>query len=404
MAKQPKVTKEQLETAAMPDIFGDENDYSYDEIKGQDFTFSIGSLKLDAFLEGGLRAGVTRMIAPPEHGKTAMALNGAKGWLKKFKKRARIIYFDAEGRLSVKKLDSSGITQDENFKMIKGDKTSTFHLRRNNQYEFIAQTILDCILFNRKQKDADKLHYYFVIDSLDSVITQDGLDKEFGKAVQVGGAATISSLLQKRIAPYVQSDGHHLYLCSQIRANISMGNPNSPKTKAGGGGEAIAHLSNVTGDIQKVYEFLFENPEGKTVADKGKVIGKICTIKFLKTSNDRSYQKIDIPIKFGRVGGVWIEREIVEIAMQYELIGRGKDENGEVKTGGVITFAPNFAAQLKELFKEEEINVELPEKFKKLNDVYKFFEDNQEVTEVVADLFRKTLTLSGEQGEAEDEG
>ena len=283
---------------------------TYDDLENKVHFIPTGSLIFDIFLGGGYCPGLARFVAEPEHGKTLQALNWAKHWLEYWGEKGEVHYFDVEGRLTPKKLRLSGITNVKGFK-------ERFNSYRYNVFDDISKFLYDITMDNPEGK-----HYFIVFDSLDMLITNADMDKTFGEAEKVGAAQVMSTLLMKKVGVYMADQGHHLHILSQIRANINTSNPNSPKTKMSGA-NALRHSADIIGEIQKNFGgqdgmFIYENPNGATVKDKGNIIGHYCTIKFAKTMNEKTGQTIRIPIKRG--SGVWREREVVDLALAFGQI------------------------------------------------------------------------------------
>lgn len=277
--------------------------------KQQDF-ITTGSLIFDIFLGGGFSPGIARFMGEPEHGKTLQALTWAKNWLAHFGDKGKIYYFDTEGRLTYRKLKLAGIPGIKNV-------NERFIIVRKNVFDDIADFIREKIKANDKGE-----HYFFVFDSLDMLITKDNLKKGFSEAEKVGAAQVMSTLMMKHIGVFFADRGHHLHILSQIRANINTSNPNSPKTKMSGA-NALRHGSDVTAEIQKNFGgnegmFIFENPGGATVKDKGNIVGHYFTLKFTKTMNEKTGQTLRVPIKRGM--GIWREREVTDLAIAFGQI------------------------------------------------------------------------------------
>lgn len=300
-------TKEPVKDTQYGDLLQQKRTYKDLETKVEHV--STGSLIFDIFAGGGFSPGFSRFVAPPEHGKSLQALTWAKQWLLYHGDKAEVHYFDTEGRLTTKKLALSGITKVPGFE-------ERFTAYKYNVYDDIA-----AFLYDKTMNNPDGKRYFIVFDSLDMLITKADTSKNFGEAEKVGAAQVMSTLLMKKVGPYMADKGHHLYIASQLRANINTGgsNPNSPKTKMSGA-NALFHSSDITGEIKKNYgdTYIFENPHGKTVKEKGNIVGHYCTIKFLKTMNEKTGQTIQIPIKRG--AGVWHEREVCDLALAYALI------------------------------------------------------------------------------------
>jgi hypothetical protein len=192
-----------------------------------EYRISTKSLILDIFCNGGFRPGVTRFAAPEEHGKSALALAHADEFLTYFwnrGKKAKVIYYDAECRLFAPKIRASKIDQNKYFKDDGDD--ATFEHYQYNRYEEIATHMYETA---RANTDDDDWRILFILDSVDCLITQNGDEKGFDETEKVAAAQSISTVLMKKISPYITR--HGLYITSQIRANLDMNNPNSPKTR-----------------------------------------------------------------------------------------------------------------------------------------------------------------------------
>ena len=283
---------------------------TFEDLQAKFHIISTGSLIFDIFLSGGYSPGMARFVAEPEHGKTAQALTWAKNWLEYWGDKGEVHYFDVEGRLTPKKMMMNGITNLPRFK-------ERFNIYRYNVFDDISKFLYDITMDNPEGK-----HYFIVFDSLDMLITSADMDKTFGEAEKVGAAQVMSTLLMKKVGVYMADQGHHLHILSQIRANINTSNPNSPKTKMSGA-NALRHGADIIGEIQKNYGgnegmFIFENPKGATVKEKGNIVGHYHTVRFNKTMNEKTGQTIRIPIKRG--GGIWREREVTDLALAFGQI------------------------------------------------------------------------------------
>lgn len=289
---------------------------SISDIKEQSSDFiTTGSLIFDIFLGGGFCPGISRFMGDPEHGKTAQALVWAKNWLEHFGSRGKVYYFDVEGRVTYRKLKLAGIDGIP-------DVDKRFIFVRRNLFDDIASFIRDKIKENETKDKDEQEHFFFVFDSLDMLITAEDLKKGFSDAAKVGAAQVMSTLMMKHFGVFFLDKGHHLHILSQVRANINTSNPNSPKTKMSGA-NALRHGSDLTAEILKNYGgatgmFIFENPTGATVQEKGNIIGHYFTPRFGKTPNEKTGQTIRVPIKRG--SGIWREREVTDLALAFGQI------------------------------------------------------------------------------------
>ena len=292
----------------------EEMQITYQELKSiGNEKITTGSLTFDIFLDGGYTPGAYRFYAPSEHGKTAQMLSWAKGWLDHYKEKAEIIIFDAEGRITASKLETSGVPDSPYF------SEKTVRIIPHNISDDVYQIILDKVKTNPPFGDPDHKKFFFGIDSLDMLIASADFIKSFSEAEKIGATQVQAALLAKRVGIGLYRRGHHLHILSQVRANINTTNPNSPKTKVSGG-NAMLHMANLMGEILKDWNemYIYENPKATTKAAKGLVIGKYHTIKMLKTPNEKTHHVIRIPIKYGV--GIWWEREISDLVLAYELV------------------------------------------------------------------------------------
>lgn len=299
---------------------------SYEDLEKKSHKISTGSIKFDIYLDGGYSPGMARFGAEPEHGKSLQAMQWAESWIKYWKGKGRVLHFDTEGRISLLKINSSKITH-EHFK--KGD----YRLFKYNVLDYICNMIEDCILNN-----PDDYKYFFIIDSLDMMIVEADQGKTYSEFEKIGAAQSMATILMKRIGVYLQDREHHLHILSQVRANINTANPNSPKTKTSGA-NALRHAADISGEIIKNWSEMeiYENPKGATKAEKGRIIGHDCTIKFIKTGNEKTGQIIRVPILHGH--GVWKEREATDMLLEYQQV---------LKSGAWLDMNDDFAKNLSE--------------------------------------------------------
>jgi hypothetical protein len=154
---------------------------------------------------------------------------------------------------------------------------------------------------------------------------------------------------------------------------LDISNPNSPKTKTSGG-YAMMHAPMLVGDIKKDWsgKYIFENPKGATLKDKGKVIGKYHCIKFIKTFNNKTHQILEIPIKFGH--GIWLEREVIDILRSYAMIDQ---------KGSWFSIEEHFAKEMiKALGKDTVVKWQGEEK------IVAYLEENPEVCDWLAEQIK----------------
>lgn len=280
---------------------------SGEEIKQQDI-ITTSSFWMDYTLGGGFRAGSwSRFYSDPELGKTSMALCWGRNWQDKYGDNARVIYFNAEGRVNRDLLERTGIdTGKDRFRIID-----------TNVYE----TIYD--ITERLIKESDsKVKYFFIVDSTDACLKKDDAIKGFGDSAKIAGGAAILSAAGKRLSLLFNCSGHHLFLCSQIRDTMATG-PMAGKgvTKAPSGGHAPKFYSSLSGQIIKPWSgtYIYENPSDK----KSNRIGVMTKIRLDKTPNESTGRVVEIPIQYGLKGGVWRAYEAMMIAQSWNIYKSG---------------------------------------------------------------------------------
>jgi RecA/RadA recombinase len=271
-------------------LSGDELDAYRDEI------ISTGSARFDARLGGGFRPGMSLFFGDEEAGKTAQGLGWGKQWQKKYGEKGWVVYYDAEGRMTEYKLKQSGVD------------TSRFIWVRGNTGEDIFDQI-DKLVCNNKLG----IKYFFIIDSLDAIITKEGKAKGFSDPQKVAGGAAMQSLAGKKLSNPIHGLGHHLYMVSQMRTQkIGGGGPEAPKPS---GGKAPRFYADIIGRIYKGYS--------ETYIKKGdSIIGNVTKIKLTKSYNETSGEEIDIPIKHKLVGGIWREYEAYMMCQEWGWIDK----------------------------------------------------------------------------------
>lgn len=341
---------------------------SYDDLHVSHELVSTGSVIFDIFLDGGFRSGTSRFIGEPEHGKTANALQWAKNWLETID-NGFVFYVNSEGRLTKELIEKSGIDTDP----------SKFQIWTHNVFEDIAEVISQLIY-----DEEDSKRYFFVIDSLDAVITRDDFNKKMGESKTVAGGARLSSFFLKKVGVRIFAKGHHLMLLSQTRMSMhSMGVGQTSTTTSGG--KAVEFFSSLTGEIKKIYGgargmLIFEDRNDS----KSKPIGHYFTIKFKKTYHERTHEVIGIPIKYGH--GVWHEQECLDLCMAYQYLTRA----------GAGWY--EFSDEMIEIVKNA--GETLPKKIQGEQKVIDFLENNPKITEIILNHI-KEMCISTKQALSE---
>ena len=156
------------------------------------YTVSSGSLLLDIAMAGGLRPSIIRASGISEGGKTSCSLAFAKNFQSSVD-NSMVIYVKSEGRLSQDMIDRSGVDTSE-------DKWFVF---KSNIFETVIGFITNLIKDNPTERK-----YFFIIDSMDSLIPSGDIDRSYAEATKVAGGAVLSSNFLKRMALPISTRGH----------------------------------------------------------------------------------------------------------------------------------------------------------------------------------------------------
>jgi hypothetical protein len=151
----------------------------------------------------------------------------------------------------------------------------------------------------------------------------------------------------------------------------------------------MLHISNMTGAIQKDWSgtLLYENPKGTTIAEKGDVIGRLHTIKFEKTFNEKTHRVVRVPIKFKH--GIWREREIVDLIFVAGVA---------TMKGSWVSVLPDFVLDMK-----SEYGVDIPEKIQGYANFVALLENSRETSDALEKKIRNLLmNFTGEEVGAEE--
>lgn len=341
----------------------DNKKYHYNNYADADYRISSGSLNLDIALGGGLCAGAHRFTGINEGGKTSCALTVAKNFQQQFGDNGMVVVVKSEGRLQKEMLDKIGIDQDP-------EKLFVFDC---NIFEKVFELIRRLVFDN----DEDK-KFLFIIDSVDALCRLNDIDKPFAESEQVAGGALITSVFLKKMVLPITKMGHMMILTSQVRVEVAA-NPyasrGGPKVKQAGG-NAIKHYANFILEFEERYtsDIMFKNPTATKIADKGDPIGHYCKIRFRKSVNEKTGSQVRYPIRYGKNGGIWREREVIDMMYLFDMIQ---------KKGAWISFSESLIEELKDS------KIEIPEKIQGEPKLLAFLEANPEITELMYKDFQK---------------
>jgi RecA/RadA recombinase len=324
-----------------------------------EYTVSSGSLTLDMEMGGGIRPGVVRSTGVTEGGKTSNALAFARNFQATHPDNGVIVYIKAEGRLSAEIVQRSGINTDP----------AKLKIIPTNDFEFVIDMIRDVTKIN-----PDDNLYMFIIDSLDSLVPRNDIEKGAQEADRTAGGALLTSNFLRKMANYFSTKGHICFLISQVRSTIKI-NPyekGDPKVTNASGGNAALHYSDW------ILEFQQRHQKDMIFDDDGKTrIGHWCKIIFRKTPNEKTGVEVRYPIKYGRNNGnsIWVEYEIIEQLKAWEMI--------EAKTAW-ITICDDLHKELT----EAGFNIE--KQVQGVDNLRKVLENDQKLTQY---LFNKFISI-----------
>jgi RecA/RadA recombinase len=241
---------------------------------------------------------------------------------------------------------------------------------RSNVYENIATLILELI-----QNNPEDTRYYFLIDSMDALISKNDLSKGFDDSAKVAAGAVLTSNFLRRIMLPLSTFGHICGLISQVRSNVQI-NPyakGDPKLTNSSGGNALQHYADWIFEFQPRYK-------SDQIVEDGKIIGHWSKILLRKTTNEKDGTEITYPIRHGRSDGksVWLEYEIADMLIQW---GFAK------KSGAWIAFDKPLSEEIK-----KETNQEFPEKIQGMEQLRTFLEENPKICNFLFEKFKTALS------------
>ena len=363
MAKESTLTGKSILSSHLKD--NKDSHYNFED--EQIFQVSTGSLLLDSELGGALEVpAIVRFTGVSGGGKTSSALLIMNNFLKTVP-NSKGFLVKAEGRLNsnVKKISGVNFVDDpQNW-----DNGTCFVLR-SNIYENIATLILELI-----KNNPENTRYYFLIDSMDALISKNDLSKGFEDSAKVAAGAVLTSNFLRRIMLPLSTFGHICGLISQVRSNVQI-NPyakTDPKLTNSSGGNALQHYADWIFEFQPRYK-------SDQIMEGDKIIGHWSKILLRKTTNEKDGVEVTYPIRHGRSDGksVWMEYEIADMLIQW---GFAK------KSGAWITFDQGLIKDMK-----EDINENMPEKIQGMDQLRTFLEGNNNVCTYFFNKFKNILS------------
>lgn len=285
-----------------------ENHYNFEE--DIDYKVSYGSLVVDFELQGGIGPGLHRFTGMNEGGKTSAALEVMRNFLNTVP-NSRGFYIKAEGRLSKNMKDRSGVEFTNKPEEWQNGNCFVFEC---NVYETVAEAMRNLVYDN-----SEDIRYFFLLDSVDGLITKNDAEKSFEESSKVAGGAVIAATFMKRVSIALAKRGHMAVFISQVRADIKL----DPYSKApirqttATGGNALLHFANYIFEFEPRFktDMILQKPLEKYDPQKNPYIGHYAKITVKKSPNEKTNSVIRYPIIYGRVGGksIWNEKEILDM-------------------------------------------------------------------------------------------
>lgn len=363
MAKENKVNSKDI----LSTFLKDNKDSHYNFEAEQVFQISTGSLLLDSELGGSLEApAIIRYTGVSGGGKTSSALLIMNRFLKSVP-NSKGFLVKAEGRLSNNVKNVSGVDFVDKAEDWDVGKCFVF---KSNVYENIATLILELM-----KNNPENTRYYFLIDSMDAMISKNDLSKGFDDSTKVAAGAVLTSNFLRKIMLPLSTFGHVCGLISQVRSTvkINMYEKGDPKLTNSSGGNALQHYADWIFEFQPRYK-------SDQILDGSKIIGHWAKILLRKTTNEKDGTEIRYPIKHGRLGGksIWLEYEVTDMLIQW---GFAK------KSGAWIALDANLITEIKEA-----TTLDLPDKIQGMEKLRTFLEENPPICEFLFEKFKVALS------------
>jgi len=374
MSKNKEKEKEVMKSSDVLSSFLKQNSEDHYNFESEiDYKVSSGSLQLDLHLGGGLGPGLHRFCGMNEGGKTSSALSFMKNFLTKPK--AKGFYIKAEGRLSKEMQERSGV------KFVFAAEEwveGTCFVFESNIYETVVDAMRQLVAKNEEGNI-----YFFLLDSVDGLITKGDLDKTFEDSNKVAGGAVIAANFMKRLSIALAKRGHMAVFISQVRADIKL----DPYSKApirqttATGGNALLHFANWILEFEPRHkgDLILQNAgDSKIHINDNPVIGHFAKVTVKKSPIEKTNLTISYPIRYGRTNGtsIWIEKEVVDMLYVWEFLS---------KKGAWITPTEEFREFL------AENNLTFPEKVQGNEKLFNVIEEDKAMLTFLISYFKKTI-------------
>ncbi len=338
---------------------------------------SSGSLNLDMEI-GGFSEGAHRILGGPNLGKTPFTLNVVDTFLDEVP-NSRAVWCKAEGRFSSLNMGRARhplVTKAEDW------VNGTIFVFKCSVYETWIDMMRGYVMNN-----PTKCRYAFVTDSLNNLILRADRDKATDAAAKVAGAPLLTSQMFQRMGQALNEMGHIAFFLSQVTAEIKL-NPydkTPPRQGSSGGGNSIAHNANESVEFLNWYEgdLILKNPDERLNRVTNPALGHVLKVKLQKSSSEKRFVTVEIPIKYGVQGGsaIWREREVADQMLMWQLV---------TKAGSWLTLAPSLNDDL-----AKEKIAALPEKVQGMNQLHALLEDRKDVTTYLFNRFKGMVAQHG---------
>jgi len=325
---------------------------------------SSGSLLLDIEMGGGIGPGIIRASGITEGGKTSCALAFAKNFQKM--EDAMVVYVKSEGRLHDDMLARAGLDTSK----------GKWFVYKSNVYESVISLMRELVGNNPK-----KYKYMFIIDSMDSLVPKNDLEKPPEEANKVAGGALLSADFLRKMALGLTTRGHICYMVSQVRSKVSI-NPyerTDARVTNASGGNALLHYSDWIIEFQERHlkDIISTEANGK-----GDLLGHWCKVVFKKSPNEKTGTLVRYPVRYGSKDGksIWVEYEVVDMMLQWDMATR---------KGAWITISDELISEVK-----KETGLDLDKQHQGLDNLRKYFEENKDIGKFLFFKFRDVLKKS----------
>jgi hypothetical protein len=345
----------------------------FNHIKPLNRFISSGSLGLDQYIKAR-SGGVIRIVAKQaELGKTSQSFVYAANFMATMPK-SKTVYFMAEGRLSPELKARTGLT----FVYHPKDWVyGTVLVIATNVFE----TVADFMVGGSKEMFDKGERLCMILDSLDGLILKNDKDTKGVTDGKVAGVPKLTKLLFRHVALPITFYDVLLIITGQYSAdiNLNMYAPQIPRLGEASGGSSVPHQCDYIIQYLPRYngDYILENPDEKPDLVKNKILGVWATAEIKKSATDVSGIKVKVPIRKGRIGSaIWVEKEVVDMALSYDLIKRA---------GAWFAFDATLLQEAKKA------GVEIKEKVQGLTALYEYVETDRKVFEWLYAKFRSLL-------------